>query len=336
MKDPHEEFDAQYVFMESTYGNRLHRSFEDSKEELLEAVRYSVSKGEKIIIPAFALERTQEILYLLGEFSREGRLPEIPIYLDSPLAIKATEIFRKNKKYYDEEARAIVEEGFDPFAMPNLRYTPTTEESIAINRQSGSAVIISASGMMNAGRIKHHLKHNLWRPGASLVIVGYQAEGTTGRKIVDGASHVKIFREDVAVRAKVFTIGGFSAHADQKGLLEWVSNFTQSQSKVFLVHGEASACETLAEKIRKDLGLDTYVPRWRERLTLKVPAETIVTAPPDYDAAASEDAVLEELETIEQELDALRATLSSGSRIGTEAKIEKLKKIEGDLRSLFS
>ncbi len=336
VKDPHEEFDAQYVFMESTYGNRLHRSFEDSKEELLEAVKYSVSKGEKIIIPAFALERTQEILYLLGEFSRDGRLPEIPIYLDSPLAIKATEIFRKNKRYYDEHARAIVEEGFDPFAMPNLRYTPTTEESIAINRESGSAIIISASGMMNAGRIKHHLKHNVWRPGASLVIVGYQAEGTTGRKIVDGATHVKIFREDVAVKAKVFTIGGFSAHADQKGLLEWVSNFTPSKSKVFLVHGEAAACETLAGKIRKDLGLDTHVPRWRERLSLKVTAEAVVTAPPEEVVAVPEDLVLKELEHIERELVALRARLSSGSRIGTEAKIEKLREIEGDLRSFFS
>jgi metallo-beta-lactamase family protein len=221
VKDPHEIFAADYLFIESTYGNRLHRPFEDSKKELLEAIQYAVSHDEKVIIPAFALERTQEILYLLGEFYRDKALPNIPIYLDSPLAIKATEIFRKNKKYYDEQARVIVDQGFDPFDMPNLHFTPTTEESIAINEKSGSAIIIAASGMCTAGRIKHHLKHNLWRPGASIIIVGFQAQGTTGRKIVDGEKKVKIFREDVAVKAKVFTIGGFSAHADQGGLLEW-------------------------------------------------------------------------------------------------------------------
>ncbi|MFC1884444.1 MBL fold metallo-hydrolase, partial [Thermodesulfobacteriota bacterium] len=186
VKDPHEIFDADFLFLESTYGDRLHRTFEESKKELLEAIDFSTSKGEKIIIPAFAVERTQEILYILGEYQRDGLLPDIPIYLDSPLAIKATEIFRKNKKYYDEEARAIVDEGFDPFNMPNLKFTESTKESIAINENQGSAIVIAANGMCTAGRIKHHLKHNLWRPGASLVFVGYQAKGTTGRRIVEG------------------------------------------------------------------------------------------------------------------------------------------------------
>jgi len=232
IKDPYEIFAADYLFIESTYGNRVHRPFEDSKKELLEAIQYALSHEEKVIIPAFALERTQEILYLLGEFWRDKILPNIPVYLDSPLAIQATQIFRKNKKYYDEQARAIVDQGFDPFDMPNLHFTPTTEESIAINEKPGSAIIIAASGMCTAGRIKHHLKHNLWRPGASIIIVGFQAQGTTGRKIVDGNKQVKIFREDVAVKAKVFTIGGFSAHADQKDLLEWVSHFTEPLSSM--------------------------------------------------------------------------------------------------------
>jgi len=209
VRDPHEIFDADYLFVESTYGNRQHRDMEGSKKELVDAIQYSVSFGEKIVIPAFAVERTQEILYILGEFLRDGLIPDIPIYLDSPLAIKATEIFRRNKKYYDEEAKAIVDSGYDPFGMPNLRFTSTTKESIAINEKPGSAIIIAGSGMCTAGRIKHHLKHNLWREGASIVIVGFQAKGTTGRKIVDGAKQVKIFRENVAVRAKVFTIGGF-------------------------------------------------------------------------------------------------------------------------------
>jgi metallo-beta-lactamase family protein len=224
VKDPFEIFAADYLFIESTYGNRLHRSFEESKAELMVAIKHAVSNKEKVIIPAFAVERTQELIYILGEFQRNGELPDIPIYIDSPLAIKATQVFRKNRKYYDEEAMAIVKDGFDPFYMPNLRFTPTTKESMAINDSHDPAIVIAGNGMCTAGRIRHHLKHNLWRKGASIVIVGYQADGTTGRKIVDGARSVKIFGESVDVNAKVFTIGGFSAHADQNDLLAWVSN----------------------------------------------------------------------------------------------------------------
>jgi metallo-beta-lactamase family protein len=269
VKDPFAIIEADYLFLESTYGNRLHRTFEESKAELLEAIRHAVSHNEKVIIPAFALERTQEILYLLGEFSRSGQLPDIPVYLDSPLAIKATKIFRKNKKYYDDAARLIVEQGFDPFSMPNLRLAPTVEESIKINKQQGSAIIISANGMCTAGRIKHHLQHNLERPGASIIIVGFQAQGTTGRQIVDGAKTVTIFGEKVAVKAKVFTIGGFSAHADQADLLTWVGHFAKkTRPHCFVVHGEPTASEALATAIKERFGLDVYVPHLREVLTL--------------------------------------------------------------------
>ena len=269
VKDPFEIIEADYLFIESTYGDRLHRTFEESKAEFLEAIRYAVSHNEKVIIPAFALERTQEVLYLLGEFSRSGKLPDIPVYLDSPLAIKATKIFRKNKKYYDEAARVIVKQGFDPFAMPNLRLAPTVEESIKINKQQGSAIVISANGMCTAGRIKHHLKHNLGRPGASIIIVGFQAQGTTGRQIVDGAKTVTIFGEKVPVKAKVYTIGGFSAHADQADLLAWVGHFAKkSKPRCFVIHGETTASEALANAIRKNVRLDVYVPHLREVLTL--------------------------------------------------------------------
>lgn len=269
VKDPCEIIEADYLFIESTYGDRLHRSFEESQAELLEAIRYAVSHNEKVIIPAFALERTQEILYLLGEFSRSGQLPDIPVYLDSPLAIKATKIFRRNKKYYDDAARVIVAQGFDPFAMPNLKLTPSVEESIKINKQQGSAIIISANGMCTAGRIKHHLKHNLWRPGASIIIVGFQAQGTIGRQIVDGAKTITIFGEKIAVKAKVYTIGGFSAHADQADLLTWVSHFAQkSRPRCFVMHGEPTASQALATAIRERFGLDVYVPHLREELTL--------------------------------------------------------------------
>ena len=268
VKDPDEIMTANYLFLESTYGNRQHRSFEDSKTELLDAIHYAVSHGEKIIIPAFAVERTQEILYVLGEFWRAGTLPDIPVFLDSPLAIKATEIFRKNKPYYDEEASALVDKGFDPFDLPNLRFTPTMKESMAINSLHGSAIIIAGNGMCTAGRIRHHLKHNLWRPGASVVIVGFQANGTTGRMLIEGRKWVKILRETVTVRAKVFSIGGFSAHADQNDLLAWAGHFKTAKPQVFLIHGEPTASMTLGRLIQEQYGLEVQVPGYLERLML--------------------------------------------------------------------
>jgi len=267
--DPFEIVEADYLFIESTYGDRLHRTFEESKAELLEAINYAISNKEKVIIPSFALERTQEVLYLLGEFSRAGQLPDIPIYLDSPLAIKATEIFRRNKKYYDEAAQAIVGQGFDPFDIPTLKLTSTAGQSMKINQVQGSAIIIAGNGMCTAGRIKHHLKHNLWRPGASIVIVGFQAAGTTGRQIVNGAKMVTIFGQKIAVKAKVFTIGGLSAHADQADLLGWVGHFAgKSKPRVFVIHGETTSSEALANAIRRRFGLDVHVPQWREVLNL--------------------------------------------------------------------
>ena len=326
VKDPYEIFAANYLFIESTYGNRQHRSFEDSKKELLEAIQYAVSHGEKVIIPAFALERSQEILYLLGEFYRKGTLPNIPVYLDSPLAIKATQIFRKNKKYYDEKARAIVDQGFDPFDMPNLHLTLTTEESMAINQRPGSAIIVSANGMCTAGRIKHHLKHNLWRPGSSIIITGFQAEGTTGRKIVDGEKSVKIFKEDVAVKAKVFTIGGFSAHADQKDLLQWVSHFDESRPRVFVVHGEASASETLARLIHERFDMEVYVPRWQEILMLEAREVVRELKPGVVTPADISRAMLNKIIDLENELGRMKKRLKEKE---VEAKV-----IEDDVNRL--
>jgi len=332
VQDPHEIFDADYLFLESTYGNRLHRTLEESKAELLEAIQYAVSHREKVLIPAFAVERTQEILYVLGEFQRAGRLPKIPIFLDSPLAIKATEIFRKNKTSYDEEAQGIVDQGFDPFNMPNLRYTASTEESRAINEAKGSAIILAGNGMCTAGRIRHHLKHNLWRPGTSLVIVGFQALGSTGRQIVDGAKQVRLFGEMVSVKAKVFTIGGFSAHADQNDLLEWAGHF-ESNPKVFLVHGEPAASESLAAKIRERLGLNVYIPKWKERLVLK-PREVVVEkaaepeALPDYQVA-----MLNMIVDLENQLKHLKKEVRARNKVG-ENDVDRLKYIEEEIKAL--
>ncbi|MEA1971198.1 MAG: MBL fold metallo-hydrolase [Thermodesulfobacteriota bacterium] len=334
VKDPFEIPDADYLFIESTYGNRLHRSFEDSKAELLDAIRYAVSNNEKTIIPAFAVERTQEIIYLLGEFYRDGSLPDIPIYLDSPLAIKATEIFRKNKKYYDEEAIAIVDQGFDPFDMPNLKFTPSTEESMEINKRPGPAIVMAGSGMCTAGRIKHHLKHNLWRSGASIVIVGFQAMGTTGRRIVDGEKQVRIFRENVAVAAKVSTIGGFSAHADQKGLLEWAGHFAGSHPRVFVTHGEPTASEALAAKLKKELNLEAYVPRMRESLILE-PQKVTHAMFPEAEPEDLQKVMGATVISLEKELEELKKRLAGRSGRVQEADIDRLKEIEEDMRMVL-
>ena len=332
VRDPHEIFDADYLFLESTYGNRHHRTFDESKAELLEAIESAAAKGEKVMIPAFAVERTQEILYVLGEFQRNGSLPDIPVYLDSPLAIKATRIFRNNKKSYDEEAMAIVEQGFDPFDLPNLRFTETTQQSMAINEARGPAIVIAGNGMCTAGRIKHHLKHNLWREGASLVIVGFQAQGTTGRRIVDGAKHVKIFGENVAVKAKVFTIGGFSAHADQADLLEWVGHF-ESNPRVFLVHGEAVASETLAGKIEEVHRMKVHIPRWKERLILK-PKEIIIEEPEEAEAPQDlQTAVLNSVVDLESELKSLKKEIKT-KRVLREEDLERIEYLREELRAI--
>lgn len=332
VKDPHEIFDADYLFLESTYGNRRHRTFDESKAELLEAIGYAAAKGEKIMIPAFAVERTQEILYVLGEFQRQDRLPDIPIYLDSPLAIKATRIFRNNKKSYDEEAMAIVDQGYDPFDLPNLRFTETAQQSMAINQSPGPAIVIAGNGMCTAGRIKHHLKHNLWREGASLIIVGFQAQGTTGRRIVDGAKHVKIFGENVAVKARVFTIGGFSAHADQDDLLEWAGHF-ESNPRVFLVHGESMAREALAGRIEEVHRMTVHIPRWKERLILK-PKEIVIEgpeqpeAPPDFQAA-----MLSAIVDLESEIKTLRRQIKKRQMV-SEEDLERIEYLREEIRAI--
>jgi metallo-beta-lactamase family protein len=270
MADPSVVESADFLFMESTYGNRDHRNEDDSLDELAQAIAYSYGNGEKVIIPAFAVERTQEMMYCLYLLSKDGRLPpDMPVYLDSPMAIQVTEIFRRHTAFLDEETRQLINKGEDPLRLAQIRFTPTTEESMAINRVSGPAIVISASGMADAGRIKHHLKHNLWREGASIVFVGFQAQGTTGRKIVDGAEKVRLFQEDVSVKARVFTINGFSAHAGQSQLLNWLSHFKNRAMQVFLVHGEYAAQQTLAEIVKEKFGFEVSIPDYLEESTLK-------------------------------------------------------------------
>lgn len=285
VKDPHAVSEADILFVESTYGNRLHKSIEESKMELFEAIRYSHKCGEKVIIPAFAVERTQEILFVLSQAFREGQIPSMPVYLDSPLAIAATDIFRRMTHYYNKNTLELLDSGLDPFGFPQLTFTRSSEESIAINNKPGPAIVIAGNGMCTAGRIKHHLKHNLWRPGSSLVIVGFQGEGSLGRRIVEGAKLLTILGEKVMVRAKVFTIGGFSAHADREDLLEWLAHFTNRSMQVHVIHGERSTSEDFALLVRKRFGFPTDVPAIGDTISLapeEAPAAPPVAEGPDW------------------------------------------------------
>ncbi len=264
--DPDHPSKADYVFIEGTYGDRNHRDFRASKEELLDAIKYAFSRNGNVLIPSYALERAQEVLFVLREFYDEGKLPKCKIFLDSPLAISITKIFLSNPDFYDRETYKIFLEK-NPFDLPNLYLTKDVEESKSINTVTSGAIIIAGSGMLTGGRILHHLKYNLWREECALVFIGYQPEGTLGRKIIDGADVVKIFGEDISVKAKIYTINGFSSHADQAGLLEWLS-YTQNPKKVFLVHGEEQKLGIFKDAIHRNLGLDAYIPSMDQELEL--------------------------------------------------------------------
>ena len=269
VREPETPPAADYIFMESTYGDRDHKNESTSIEELAEAIAYSYERKEKIIIPAFAVERTQEILCCLHQLARDGKLPDdLPIFVDSPLAIRASEIFSRHRDLFDVKTRGMLGEGDDLFALPNLRYTLTAAESQSINALTGPAIVISASGMCNAGRIKHHLRHNVWKAGASIVFVGYQAVGTVGRKLVEHAKKITLFGEDLAVAARIFTINGFSGHAGQSQLLSWLSPLLRNGTHVVLVHGEQTAQDTLAAKIKERFGIDVAIPDYLEEVML--------------------------------------------------------------------
>jgi metallo-beta-lactamase family protein len=258
VRDPMPAPAADYVVMECTYGDRPHRSVPDSVDELYQAIRETCARRGNVVIPTFALERTQEILYYLQQGMRTGMLPKtLRIFLDSPMAISATEIFRRHPECFDLEFIAELEHG-DPFDMPGLHFTRETSESMAINSIESGAVILAGSGMCNGGRVRHHLKHNLQRERCSVIFVGYAAEGTLARRIVDGSRTVQIFNKDVPVRAQVWTINGFSAHADRPALLDWLGN--AQRRRVFLVHGEYERGMRKFQDVLVARGFDCHLP----------------------------------------------------------------------------
>ena len=296
-----------YIFLEGTYGNRNHKNEDASLDELHEAILYAHKHNEKVIIPAFAVGRTQELLYSLFLLHRQGRLPEkLPVYVDSPMAIKATEIFSKYKEYLNMPELKSSDGSIKNIDLPNLHFTLSAQESQALNANRGPGVIIAASGMANAGRIKHHLRHNAWRPGAAIVFVGYQGVGTPGRRIVDGAKSIRMFNEDVAIKAKIFTIGGFSAHAGQSQLLDWLEDMRHPAMQVVLVHGENMALETLSQLIQERFKLPVVVPRHMEEMTLK-PGQTPVVQRDESRKPTIDWTYL--LKSTDEQLTALRAKL---------------------------
>ena len=256
IRDPQYLTEADYVVMESTYGDRTHGPKPDYIRELTEILQETFDRGGNVVIPSFAVGRTQEMLYFLREIKEKGLVRghgDFPVYVDSPLAIETTHIFTENMHgCFDEKAMALVRQGVDPIRVPGLKLTVTSDESRLINSDRVPKVIISASGMCEAGRIRHHLKHNLWRPECTVLFVGYQAAGSLGRMLVDGATEVKLFGETIEVRAQIRQLTGMSGHADKNGLLRWIHAFAQKPRRVFIIHGEDAVEDAFAATLAEE------------------------------------------------------------------------------------
>ena len=264
LRDPTVIKKADVVIMESTYGNRVHPDNSSSVERLLAIIRTTVKRGGTVVIPSFAVGRTQELIYEFNKFIDERpelkfELGDVKVYVDSPMATNATQVFKDNAQVFDEEARDYLMRGDHPLEFDGLVFTKSTEESQRLNMDNTPKIIISASGMCEAGRIRHHLKHNLWNPKNSVIFVGYQAEGTLGRMLVNGIKDVVLFGEAVHVNAEIYNLEGFSGHADKNGLLEWVSSFQQKPKQLFLVHGEEQSKFDLAKSIDEATGIKPTV-----------------------------------------------------------------------------
>lgn len=263
LEDPTKIHEADVLLIESTYGNRYHLNARNKLEELVSVIKATMKKGGNLIIPSFAVGRTQDLIYDLKLMMDEGKIPPIDIYIDSPMAVESTQVFLRNHEFCRDERFISVcgvdgRKCFEDFE--HLHYVLTVQESMALNKIKGGAIIISASGMADAGRIKHHLKYNLWRPESTVLFVGYQAQGTLGRRILDGEKKVTIHGEEVVVRADIVNIDGFSAHADQKGLMDWLRSFKEIPRQIYLIHGEESALENMQRIIASEFDVHAKIP----------------------------------------------------------------------------
>ena len=262
VRDPTRFDQANYIVMESTYGDRDHEPLEDIPNKLCDAINQTVKRGGNLVIPTFAIERAQELMYYISELVFANRIPDIPIFLDSPMAADVTAVFRANHQYLDADTRRLIDSDRPPLRFPGLHMVRNVEDSKAIKEQSGSSIIMAASGMCNAGRIKHHLRSNISRPESTILFVGFQAHGTLGRQILEGAPEVRIHGAPQRVRAHITKINGMSAHADRTGLLHWLGHLKAKPQKVFLCHGEEQAATSLAERIHTDLGFEVEIPQY--------------------------------------------------------------------------
>ena len=268
IRDPATVHRADYVVMESTYGDRDHKEFGPIEDKLAAVIHDTVTRGGNVVIPTFAVERAQELTYYLGQLARARRIPDIHVYLDSPMAVDVTEVFHRHCDYLDEPSRCRVREGTAALRFPGLKLVRHVQDSIAINRLKIPSVIMSSSGMCTGGRIKHHLRQNITREESTILFVGYQAEGTLGRQILDGAQEVRIHGKTWPVRAKIEQVSGMSAHGDRDDLLQWLAGFDQPPTRLYLTHGEEEAATALAQTVAGQLGWSVEVPEYQETVSL--------------------------------------------------------------------
>ena len=268
IEDPSEFHQADYVLVESTYGDRLHEKAEDVDNRLAEVINATKQAGGNIIIPSFALERSQDLLYHLNELLLADRIPRLMVFLDSPMAIRVTEVFKDHPELFDDDMAERIRKQLSPFEFPGLKMTRLTGESKAINHIRGTVIVIAGSGMCTGGRVKHHLVNNITRPENTILFVGYQAVGTLGRHIVNGADEVRIMGRKHPVKAKIVQIGGFSAHADKNELFRWLSGLTKAPKKVFVVHGEEESAEHFRDFVSEKTGWDVSVPEYEDEVML--------------------------------------------------------------------
>ena len=336
---------ADYLVMESTYGNRLHIRNDSKAEVFLNVVSETLDHGGTVVIPSFAVGRTQEILYEIDKLKEEkGQDPEfakkyrtimnVPVYVDSPLAISATEIFQKNTELFEDEIQEKIKSGDNPLEFPGLKFTRTAEESKALNESTEPCIILSASGMCDVGRIKHHLKHNLWNPNSTILVVGYQAPGTLGRTIVDGAKKVKIFGEEIAVNARIEYIEGYSGHADQEWLLNFVYSFTNQPKHIFLVHGEPEGQEVLKQKIEENPGTKVTIPEFGQSFELGNEMPVELERSKDVVAFDKELMRINVLDRIEQMKDQISELANTVKEENFEAQDDDIKKLSDKIKDI--
>lgn len=335
---------ADYLIMESTYGNRLHMQNNNKAEILLNIVSETLNNGGKVIVPTFAVGRTQEILYEINrakeknkgneEFAEKYRtFMQSKVFVDSPLAISATEVFKKNMDVFNENVKKEIENGDNPFEFPDLNFTRTADESKALNELDEPCIILSASGMCEVGRIKHHLKHNLWDPKNTVVFVGYQAQGTLGRSIVDGAKKVKIFGEEIAVNARIEYIEGYSGHADQEWLLNYVYSFINKPRHIFLVHGEKEGQVVLKEKILENTNIPVTIPEFGDVYELNDKLELLERkeVPDKYKYIRL--SIIGRIETLKEEIEDMESIVKD-TMLTEDANDDELLKLNDKVKDL--